>query len=100
MFAETRYSGPIAYDPPEDILGLHTVWSANGYTDARDVGNDIRIHGTRTDRFARGRGEATARLEYLARLAHARGGALLSGATVTADAVRVWEALQRRGYEV
>lgn len=78
----------------------HAVESANGYTQAHDVGNDIRVDLTTTKPSARGQGEATARLTYLIRLAYERGGALISGARVSADGYRVVEALRRRGYEV
>ncbi len=79
--------------------GVHAVETENGYTLARDDGKNIKVILSTVKPSAQGRGEGAAQAEFLLRMAHERGGALLSGSSVS-DGARSVEACRRRGYEL
>lgn len=75
--------------------------SANGYTEAWVRGGDtLQITNTETSADAKGNGEGVARMRRLIDYAEAKGLKVVSDTQVSADAVRVYEGLKRRGFEV
>lgn len=79
----------------------HSVKSAHGMTIADTLPNgDIRIAHTGTSPGMRGQGEAFARHEHLAGIAHAGGKKLVSGEEVSEPAQHIYDKFRREGYDV
>lgn len=64
-----------------------------------NTGN-LQITGTNLPADLRGRGLGVSMYEMVAQEAHKRGGMLFSDYSLSADAIHIYEALARRGYEV
>ena len=91
---------------PEDVkhtvgTNKHLFTSPNGITRAemRPDGN-LHITDTQTAPGMRSQGEATARAEAAAQVAHAAGGKLISDNRVSAPVQKVYDRLRESGYDV
>lgn len=81
-------------------VGDHKVTSPNGEITAQESGPYLLAKRADVEDGAQGKGEATAMMERLHEEAQARGLKLASDTSVSKDAQRVYEALERRGYTI
>jgi hypothetical protein len=83
-----------------DELGNHTVKTANGEITASEKGGFLQVSRSDVAEAARGQGEGISMMERLAAEADSRNLKLASDVSVSADAERLYEGLERRGYAV
>lgn len=78
----------------------HMVESPNGYTEAIRRGDTLQVLNTETAEAGQGRGEGTERMERLVEEAYKRGLTVTSDTKVSEAATKVYDRLERAGYEV
>jgi len=91
---------PITVTHTADETGLHTVTSPNGEVTAQENGKYLQIKRADVAEAARGKGEASAMYQELAKQAQDRGLSLASDISVSPDAQKLYKGLEKRGYEV
>lgn len=96
---QTREAAKVAHEVDEDT-GAHTVTTEGGEVHAQESGRYLQVKRADVVPERRGAGLAQAMIDRLMTEAQARGLTLASDVTVSADAQRVYEALDRRGYTV
>jgi hypothetical protein len=89
---------PTSYNVDE---GYHTVTSPNGESHAiEDAQGNLRVYRDDTLPEAQGKGEGSARLDTLARIATSQGKTLVSDFSVSPNEAKTFEGLARKGWQV
>lgn len=83
-----------------DADGVHTVRSPNGFTTAKQRGDTLQVLDTQTTEGTQGKGEGTARIGKLADVAAAHALTLTSDTKVSDAAAKVYDRLEKQGYQV